>query len=95
MALLAHGAVERVEDLERLPDLMGVTMRQAATRAGYVKQLQVLIDGTPSSLPEDQPLALMALAIKSKQSNITAFIQSHIAVKAIDSLLSNSPGIRI
>lgn len=93
LALIAYGA-DSSHDCQSgdMSNLTGLTMREAAVQAGLVRRLQVLFL-SQSLEPGDQPEPLLKLALNHSQTSTAAFLQSHMAAKAIDELIASSPRV--
>lgn len=91
LALIAYGAINDCKwRAQTMKSLNGLSMHQAATAGGHINRMRVLLDSYPSGAPFDQPEALVKLARKFSQSGSAAFLQSHMASKAIEQMMEKS-----
>ena len=89
LILIANGADIGYETDAKLEmEFIGLSMPQAAVQAGLTERLQVLLESYPSVASHDQPEALVKLALAHARSDVAAFLQSLIASRAIDDMLT-------
>lgn len=89
LALIAFGADKRnctSVALGGYDQVVDYTMCQAAAQGGFLDRLKVLLASGSTAL-EDQPEKLVSLALRSQKMDAVAFLQSLIAVNAIDDML--------
>ena len=88
LALIAHGADSM--EISSEDAFHGFTPLQACAAGGLLpKLMELLQEPAPSTLPADNPQALIELALEYKQSGAAGILQSHLAKKAIDDLLDS------
>lgn len=94
LILIANGAASNDPgQMAAIPDLIGLTMRQAAIQGGFVQRLHHLINNERSTLCQDHPQALIDFARLFNQKEAIAILQSSMAATAIDEVTHS--GVRI
>ena len=90
-ALIAHGASQEgcPQKVGRV-SIAGMTARQAAVRGGLLERLKSLLEQPDGPDPANSPKALSAYAKKHKKHDVTALIQCHLAMRAIDGVLDEA-----
>lgn len=94
LTLVAYGGSSHRECLSHFDKFVGMSMRQAAVKAGLVDRLKDLVENEPSLLYKDLPSALLTMAIQSGQLEAAAFLQSHQAAMAIDVITKKAQLVR-
>ena len=96
VALVAHGAVDGADRYARyVPELVGLTMHQAAVQGSYIQRLRIVLESCPSSNPKDQPEALSMLALRYSQTGSLAILQAYMAAQTIEEIMPAAHGMRV